>query len=120
MVFKSRYENMMIWGIDALIVVAVGFFLNLFDLWKVVNLAKHERESELGTEKSEKNEINETMENLKGDDETKEEKFMEMKVEDEGGDNDINDLNATKKINIPVKMSSTLSIKPSASKKKPT
>lgn len=41
LIFNNRYDNMMIWGIDALIVIGVSFFLNVFDLWKAVNLPKH-------------------------------------------------------------------------------
>lgn len=39
--FKNRYENMMIWGIDGMIVIGMSFLLNLIDLWKVVNLSKN-------------------------------------------------------------------------------
>jgi hypothetical protein len=41
LIFNKRYDNMMIWGIDALIVIGVSFFLNIFDLWKAVNLPKN-------------------------------------------------------------------------------
>jgi len=41
LIFKSRYQNMMIWGIDALIVIFISFLLNIFDLWKAVNLPRH-------------------------------------------------------------------------------
>lgn len=45
LVFKARYQNMMMWGIDALIVMGISFLLNVFDLWKVLNLSKHDQES---------------------------------------------------------------------------
>jgi hypothetical protein len=41
LIFNKRYENMMLWGIDALILIGISFFLNIFDLWKAVNLSKH-------------------------------------------------------------------------------
>ncbi len=38
---KYRYINMMFWGIDALIVICISFAINIWDLWKAVNLAQH-------------------------------------------------------------------------------
>jgi len=62
LVFKNRYDNMMMWGVDSLIVIFFSFVLNIFDLWKAVNLSKHEQHSEMSTVV---NEVNQTMENLK-------------------------------------------------------
>ena len=49
LIFNSRYTNMMLWGIDALLVVVLSFLLNVFDLWKAVNLPKTEQESEVSS-----------------------------------------------------------------------
>ena len=41
LIFNNKYQNMLIWGIDAMIVIVISFLLNVFDLWKAVNLPKH-------------------------------------------------------------------------------
>ncbi len=100
LIFNKRYDNMMLWGIDALILIGISFFLNIFDLWKAVNLPKHEQNSEVS---SAAQDVNQTMENLKPDEEDGDNlNFRVMKEEQ-----DVNNLNATKKISSSKKYSNT-------------
>lgn len=43
---------MLNWGIDSLIILCIGFFLTIYDMWKAVNLSHQEQAIEISTEKS--------------------------------------------------------------------
>ena len=54
-IYQASFDNMLFWGIDALIVIGVAFILTAWDLWDFTNLKREEQNSEMSSQNSEVN-----------------------------------------------------------------
>lgn len=48
-ILKSQFVNMLLWGIDSLLVTAISLGLTAWDVWVFANLTKDEQQSEMSS-----------------------------------------------------------------------